>query len=362
MQKIDTNMVLLAAFGLFLIYLLASMLALDGWVLYRLLTGQRVFPAAPLVARRPVPWGLWTILSLVAMTLILPVCVYLGYAKATGQLPRRSLSRPQAAKGPARTANEAENRAQPAQPPKAASAPTEKPAKPHEAAAAHDETRFSFTESLAIGSLSSVILLILAPLVLRLTTRSPLRDIGLNFKRWWLQVAVGVLALLAIDPLLLGTQLLTTQIWKDNPHPLFKMIREEFSPGVPQLAILLAVIVAPIWEELLFRGVIQSWLISRFQLRPAEKAPVPEGSLALDVAPEIALPSPQSKPEVLESGPEIAYLPQPAPTPALPETGFDFPNPFTHHTSNLPRSSPRNGRSPLANAAWRHSRGSSPRR
>ena len=97
MQTIDTNMVLLAAFGLFVIYLLAAMLAADGWVLYRLLTGQRVFPAAPLVARRPVPWGAWTILVLVAMTILLPVCVYLGYAKAIGVLPRRSLVRSPAA-------------------------------------------------------------------------------------------------------------------------------------------------------------------------------------------------------------------------------------------------------------------------
>ena len=41
------------------------------------------------------------------------------------------------------------------------------------------------------------------------------------------------------------------------------MVPDEFSPGVPQLAILLAVIVAPIAEELIFRGVIQSWLVSR---------------------------------------------------------------------------------------------------
>ena len=108
----------------------------------------------------------------------------------------------------------------------------------------------------------NLILLILVPLVLGITSHSPLRDLGLQFDRWWLQAAVGVVAFLAIQPVTLAIQLVTTKLWENNPHPLYKMIQDELSPGVPQLAILMAVIVAPIFEEILFRGIIQSWLVS----------------------------------------------------------------------------------------------------
>ncbi len=340
MQTLDTNMVLLAAFGLFVIYLLAMMLAIDGWVLYRLLTGQRILPAAPLVARRPVPWGLWTVLSLVAMTLILPIGVYLGYAKANGLMPRRSAVRPPAGKAVAPAAPPTEKQAQPAEKPAADPASAKKPAASPEASAANDAPLFLFTENLAIGALSNSILLILAPLVLRLTTSSPLRDLGLSFKRWWRQVAIGVLALLAIDPLLLGTQLLMTRIWKDNPHPLFEMIRKEFSPGVPQLAILLAVVVAPIWEELLFRGVIQSWMIRRFQRRPTAPARLPAEILAVAAAPEAGLPSLQSNPEVSDSSGEVVFLPESAFKPLLPGTEQDFPNPWSPPHAELSAQAP----------------------
>ena len=52
-----------------------------------------------------------------------------------------------------------------------------------------------------------------------------------------------------------------TSIWESNAHPLYKMVLDEFSPGVPQLAILLAVVVAPVFEEIMFRGIIQNWLV-----------------------------------------------------------------------------------------------------
>ena len=45
------------------------------------------------------------------------------------------------------------------------------------------------------------------------------------------------------------------------------MLFKEFSLGVAGLAILSAVIVAPIFEELLFRGILQSWLVRLFGRR-----------------------------------------------------------------------------------------------
>ena len=137
------------------------------------------------------------------------------------------------------------------------------------------------TEGLAIQAVINVILLILVPVVLRMTSRSPLRDLGLRFDRWWLQVGVGVIAFLAIQPVIFVIQLAMTRIWSNNAHPLYKMILDEFSPGVPQLAILMAVVVAPVFEEVMFRGIIQSWLARLGSVRRGKSTPILSGSQAI---------------------------------------------------------------------------------
>ena len=74
MPSIGSKEILLMFLMLFIAYLVAAMFAAEGWVLYRLLTGRRVLPASPLVERRPVPWGLWTVL----LTLVLYLAVNIG--------------------------------------------------------------------------------------------------------------------------------------------------------------------------------------------------------------------------------------------------------------------------------------------
>ena len=78
----------------------------------------------------------------------------------------------------------------------------------------------------------------------------------------------GIVAALSAIPLVYSVQYLATRIWKNNEHPLQVMLLKEFSPGVAELALLLGVIVAPVFEELLFRGILQSWLVRLFGRRP----------------------------------------------------------------------------------------------
>ena len=69
-----------------------------------------------------------------------------------------------------------------------------------------------------------------------------------------------------------------TKIWDSNAHPLQKMVLDEFSPGVPQLAILVAVFVAPVFEEIMFRGIIQSWLARLGSVVGGKSTPILSGS------------------------------------------------------------------------------------
>ena len=79
----------------------------------------------------------------------------------------------------------------------------------------------------------------------------------------------------------MAIQFATVRLWESNAHPLLKMVQDEFSPGVLQLAILMAVFIAPVCEEVLFRGIIQSWVVTQLDRLRSEPEPVPVDSLAI---------------------------------------------------------------------------------
>ena len=57
MQKFDSNLILLIFVELAVVYLLAAMLAADGWVIYRLFTGKPVLPHSRESPRGRFPGG-----------------------------------------------------------------------------------------------------------------------------------------------------------------------------------------------------------------------------------------------------------------------------------------------------------------
>jgi membrane protease YdiL (CAAX protease family) len=140
------------------------------------------------------------------------------------------------------------------------------------------ETGYSMTEMMAILAVVNVVLVIVVPLLVRLTSGATLRDFGLSFERWPQQAAVGIVAALAAAPFVYSIQFIALRIWENNAHPLQKMLRDEFSPGVAELAILSGVIIAPIFEELLFRGVLQNWLVGLDRGRTLAALPLEQTS------------------------------------------------------------------------------------
>ncbi len=129
------------------------------------------------------------------------------------------------------------------------------------------EKKTPLVHLMLLNALVDVAMIALIPVVTRLTCGSRLRDFGVSLEGWWRQAAVGVVATLIAAPPVFAVQLLATRIWHPHAHPVQEMIFKEFSLGVAGLAIVTAVVVAPLFEELAFRGLLQSWLVAALAWR-----------------------------------------------------------------------------------------------
>jgi len=95
-----------------------------------------------------------------------------------------------------------------------------------------------------------------------------IRGMGLSLRHWLFDSIRGVVAYFAILPVCLGALWLCS--WMTVPEqPIHEMLKALERPGVAwkALVIFLAVVVAPVAEEVFFRGVLQS-MIRRYTHRP----------------------------------------------------------------------------------------------
>lgn len=143
---------------------------------------------------------------------------------------------------------------------------------------------FSFTALMLISSIANALLLITLPLLLRATSRAGLGDLGLTTVEFSSHVRFGVMAFLLFSPVVYainGLMVLASRAAGVEPlkHPLEQMVRGEFSLKTAFLAMISAVVLAPLVEELFFRGVFQGWLSKRFGRRVRGEAEgLPDGS------------------------------------------------------------------------------------
>lgn len=94
-------------------------------------------------------------------------------------------------------------------------------------------------------------------------------QLGLTGHRLVPNLVVGYLVWLGLAPLVLGLNYLVEamySVWRTGPpdvHPIFRLL--DGQPGLFEwgLVVLSAVLVAPVFEELLFRGVLQGWMAQR---------------------------------------------------------------------------------------------------
>ncbi len=151
------------------------------------------------------------------------------------------------------------------------------------------------------------LVVVFIPLVLRSATPTPLKDLGIDRNQLARRVLAGVVGFLLVTPLVYGVNLSSSYVWrtfvgKPDPHPLEKMVRSEFTGTIALVAFLSAVILAPAAEELIFRGILQSWFAKLLYRKPRheetvpiflENLPVPEDPQAEVFSEEVLLPETQ---------------------------------------------------------------------
>jgi membrane protease YdiL (CAAX protease family) len=93
-------------------------------------------------------------------------------------------------------------------------------------------------------------------------------DVGLTARRLGVNLLAGVVAAIVLLPGAYGIQALVVLLVQhlggaSQDHPFAKLGEVSLFPVEWVLLLLVATVVAPVWEELLFRGIIQPWVSDR---------------------------------------------------------------------------------------------------
>jgi membrane protease YdiL (CAAX protease family) len=102
-------------------------------------------------------------------------------------------------------------------------------------------------------------------LVHRLSGARP-RDLGLHARRLGVQVLAGLLLAVPLTVAVYALNVLVVRAHGpefEQVHPFTRLGHEGLGPGEWALLVFLAVVAAPLWEELLFRGLLLPWFATR---------------------------------------------------------------------------------------------------
>jgi membrane protease YdiL (CAAX protease family) len=268
MPAVDLDLLFFAVLLCVLVAALLGVLWTWVWALRQLWLGvpllAHVRPMPALIA----PWRASTIVLTVLLYLLVNCTVIRTYEAVTG----RHLPKVEDDAGKLAPERKPEKMAEPPRP--AATKPgqpgeepgAERPFPRAEGAvnAAMDPSLQTQGELMLQSAIINLLLLVLVPAFLFWSSGATFADLGLRIGDWQRQVMLGVQAAMLMTPVVFAVQNLSVKIWTSQKHPLQRMMLERFTPGAALLAILSAMVLAPLIEELLFRVVLQQWLTRLF--------------------------------------------------------------------------------------------------
>jgi membrane protease YdiL (CAAX protease family) len=106
----------------------------------------------------------------------------------------------------------------------------------------------------------ALLLMLALPFVVVMVRQARLYQLGLHASHFLRYAAIGVVAYFVAAPFVFITNLLALQLFHRTPHVIEEVLKK--SPTVAHIieSAVMAVIVAPILEELVFRGILLPWL------------------------------------------------------------------------------------------------------
>jgi hypothetical protein len=122
----------------------------------------------------------------------------------------------------------------------------------------HDATQDS--RAYAAFSLLAALLMLSMPFLVIIHRNAKLYQLGLHTSHCGRNALIGFVSYFVAAPLVLVTNYCALQFFQRTPHPIEDALKQ--SPTVENIAAnaLLAVVFAPVVEELAFRGVLLPWL------------------------------------------------------------------------------------------------------
>jgi membrane protease YdiL (CAAX protease family) len=255
--------ILFSALFAILLALVLGMLGVWAWALRRIWSGQPLLPSSAMNPPGEPAWGAFTVFAVIFVYFAVNIGVSRLYAAVTrSHFPGAARQATEDRKEILQAKTDANAKDQATGPDKKNTLQAEDSKTDPAAAEVHaNATREqSQTELLLQLAVINSLLLVLVPWLVRELSGASLADLGIRLEYWRQDIAIGVVAALLMTPAVYAVQSLAVRIWRSQQHPVEEMVMGRFSIGVAVLAVLSTMILAPMIEELLFRGIIQRWL------------------------------------------------------------------------------------------------------
>jgi membrane protease YdiL (CAAX protease family) len=112
-------------------------------------------------------------------------------------------------------------------------------------------------------------LLVVVGSLISLRLGATARDFGFSARQLWSDLKLGLTGFVMLAPPVYAIQGLLVYFWKPSKHPLMEMFKESPDPGFFAVLFAAAAVVAPLFEELVFRVLLQGLLEKAFSFAGA---------------------------------------------------------------------------------------------